>query len=941
MKPINRRIYLHRLILSVVLFLLPAAYPVSALAQSAPPLTYERYDSEITVQEDGTFLVREVQQIRFDDVFQTAFAEIPAELTTAIDSIQLYEDDQPYREGSSDPGGFTAYRDGDVYVVEWNFAPTNPGDVRTFTLEYVVQGGLWIYPDEQVLEWRAVPADRSGITVEASTVTVTVPPAVSQQQVQYTAYGPSYTTEAAADQVIFTATEPLPDGVAFQVQVGMPANATQAAYQPWQANEDRANLDYRFGNFDVELTMDRDGALWVEERQLVNVSAGALDQGYRTISNRFLDTIDEITLNEGDQSFTESNTPCDYCFQVSRAPRRADWVTYDPGTGQPVVNESRAGSVTITWQFPPLVRGETTTFTLRYRVQGALQLLPDGQRLNWTAIFADHAAPVTAASLQLQLPATVSTAEVMADGGAVERVDDNTMRVVAPTAIAPGRPWEVYFSFPPTAFEAPMSTWQTELEAAVADAANAATQRARGQLFFGGLAAMLALLGPLGVYLLWYTRGRDLPVPAIADYLTEPPSDLPPAIVAYLLDEEPSTKGALASIFHLATIGLLSVRFDNTVALKRLYDGDVNANEELVTPEGFTVRVPQHLATLFNALKPELPLNQEVSLNQLYRTFHQQLPTIYAQMGEEATHFFDELPPTARRRWLVRGQWIVILALIAAVLLAMWYVGTLGWVAVLPALALVITGGVLMMVSRWMPRRTNVGVEEAQRWRAFRTYLRNLKKYGSVEDAQRILDRYFAYAVAFDVEEVVLQQTEELGGHLPPWTYTPTWEPYRRPYRRTDPQRGSPSTTIPTGLPDPGLGTAGQPPSAPSLPSERPSLSGMSRHLGNALDTASSSLGSLLTQAVGPEGNTPFDAILQGSQSASRTGGKVASTTLEILGEILAESASGGGSGGYRSSGSARSSWSSSSSRRSSGGFSSGRSSSSRRSGGGGRRGFR
>jgi len=679
----------------------------------------------------------------------------------------------------------------------------------------------------------------------------------------------------------------------------------------------------------------------VEERHQLSVDAGAMAEGSRTIPLFLVDTIDAITLREGDQTFTESNSPCDYCFQVHTTARRADWVTYDERSEEPVLHENRAGAVNIAWQFPPLVRGESTTFTLRYQVHGVIQQLADEQRLSWTAVFADHTVPVDAASVQLLLPAGVTSSEVTVSGGNVAVLDENTIRVEAPTVIEAGRPWVIYLSMPVDALAVTKPDWQRAMEEVINTAVNAAVFRARARLGFGALGILLALLGPLGVYLLWYTRGRDLPLPAIADYLPEPPSELPPAIVAYLLDEEPSTKGALASIFHLAAFGLLSVRFDNPIALKRLYEEDVSAGETLTTPEGYTVQIPGHLATLFNALKPELPLNEEVPLNQIYRPFHQQLPRVYQEMGEEASQFFDELPAVARRRWLVRGQWLVILALAAAVLLGIWYLTTIGWVAIWPALALLLTGAVLIYVSRHMPRRTNVGVEEAQRWRAFRTYLRNLQKYGSLDDAQRILDRYFAYAVAFDVEEVVLQQAEEMGGHLPPWSHTPTWQPYRRPYRRMGyPQQPGGPVLLPTGQSGSGTGPAIPPVSTPSLPAERPSLSGMSRRLGRGLEDVSSGFGALLSQTAGPgEGNTPFDSILDGTQVASRTGGKVAMTTLEILGEILEESSAGGGSGGYRGSSSSRGSWSSSRSR-SSGGFSS-RSSSSRRSGGGGRRGFR
>src|SRR5690606_19195855 len=128
--------------------------------------------------------------------------------------------------GGTEPGYFTSYPEGDRQVVEWGFTPTSAGDVRTFVLEYVVEGGLWVYPDAQVVEWRAVPAERSDILVEQSTVTVTLPSQLANEQVQYTAYGPAYTaqvaTGGATTEVIFQANEPLPEGLAFQVQVGLP-----------------------------------------------------------------------------------------------------------------------------------------------------------------------------------------------------------------------------------------------------------------------------------------------------------------------------------------------------------------------------------------------------------------------------------------------------------------------------------------------------------------------------------------------------------------------------------------------------------------------------------------------------------------------------------------------------------------------------------------------
>lgn len=927
-----------RLFLRLLLLSLLVVVSVGTAHAQTPAITYERYDTIITLQPDGTFLVREIQQLRFAGEYHTAFADIPTTLTTGIQNLRVYEEaETPYTFNGSGPNSYTLERDADFLYVNWEYTPTQPGDVRTFVLQYEVVGGLWVYPDETILEWRAIPADRSGILVESSAVTVTWPSAVSADGVQMTAYGPAYETTSDATSVTFTATEPLPDGTQFQVQVGLPPTLIQAERQPWQVREDNAKLVYRFPELNSELTLDADGALWVDEYHYLAVDDGALDQGYRQIPLRFADGIDEVQLWEGEQPFAQDSADCAYCLQLRQNPRDPFWVYYDRTKRQVVTDDERAGAIQLDWQFPPLVRGEETALHLHYRVLGAVRHLADRQEIRWAAVFLERRQTVEMAKVRFHLPPGVDRTTVNIGGGAVEWTDATTAMIVAPGPLPPGEAWEIAITLPVTATQGAVPQWQRQMENAAAAMRQAEIGRARLQLGLGVAAILILLLGLLGVYLIWYLWGRDRPLPAVADYLIEPPSNLPPAIVAYLLDEAPSVKGALASLFELANQGLLWVRMDDTLAVKRVAEKPLTAGE----------RLPNHLVTLFNALQPELPDGEERPLHRIYSRFQAILPQIYTQMGEETSRFFDEEPTAARHRWLVRGQWFILLGVLGGIILALRYWGEFGWLAVAPALSAVAAGFALVFASQWMPRRTTAGVEEAQKWRAFRTYLQNLKSYGNVEQAQRILDRYFAYAVALDVEEVVLQQAADLGGKLPDWSYTPTWEPPRRPTWRQDrppvsesgspPASGLPPLTMPPT-------TSGAPPVTPPN-GERPSLSQASKQLGQALTNASQNLGSLLTTAVGDAlPDTPFENIWQGTQVAGEVGAKVAGTTLEILGEILAESSSGGGGGGYGSSGSSGGSWSSSSSRHSSssggGSFSSGHSSATRRSGGGGRRGF-
>ena len=61
------------------------------------------------------------------------------------------------------------------------------------------------------------------------------------------------------------------------------------------------------------------------------------------------------------------------------------------------------------------------------------------------------------------------------------------------------------------------------------------------------------------LYLWWYRTGRDAPVGLIADYLPEPPSDLPAGVAGTLVDESADMQDILATILDLARRGVLEI----------------------------------------------------------------------------------------------------------------------------------------------------------------------------------------------------------------------------------------------------------------------------------------------------------------------------------------------------------------------------------------------
>ena len=168
---------MHKRLANYLLLFLLLAIPAHA---QSPELSYVRYDVEMTLHADATFTVREIQQIRFQDSFRTGFAEIPRALVGDISNVRLSGGDSidtvsPYVAGGEGPFSYRVDREQDSVYVEWEFLPTRVGDEKVFVLEYDVHDALWVYPDVHRLEWRAVPAEREGMWVMDSRVTVTLP----------------------------------------------------------------------------------------------------------------------------------------------------------------------------------------------------------------------------------------------------------------------------------------------------------------------------------------------------------------------------------------------------------------------------------------------------------------------------------------------------------------------------------------------------------------------------------------------------------------------------------------------------------------------------------------------------------------------------------------------------------------------------------------------
>jgi hypothetical protein len=274
------------------------------------------------------------------------------------------------------------------------------------------------------------------------------------------------------------------------------------------------------------------------------------------------------------------------------------------------------------------------------------------------------------------------------------------------------------------------------------------------------LSAMILILvgGLVLILVLWYVRGRDPHAGLVAAYLDHPPDDLPPGAAGTLLDEHADEHDVMATLLGLAR--------HHAVEITEVQEGrGRDFTLTLAHPDRIQDRIERDLLTVL--FGPNPTAGQQVRLSQVRGAFlarrEQIRHDLYRAMVDRG--YFTRSPDDTRRRWRILSWAGIVASIVAGVVLT---VLTDAW-AMLPAIAAVVVWMVMLRVARRMPQKTRHGSEAAAKWRAFRTYLADIRKYESLETATDLFDRYLAYAVAFGLEKRWVRDFETAGAPVPRW----------------------------------------------------------------------------------------------------------------------------------------------------------------------------
>ena len=250
-----------------------------------------------------------------------------------------------------------------------------------------------------------------------------------------------------------------------------------------------------------------------------------------------------------------------------------------------------------------------------------------------------------------------------------------------------------------------------------------------GRLGVGAVGRPVGGGGLAGLYAYWVSCGaRSKPVAMVADYLPEPPSELPPGLAGTLLDESVDMEDILATVVDLARRKAISITEEQT-------EGFFRTGRDFIYRRENNVALQPYEAELIKAM---FGSKDEVRLSDLKEKFYSKLDgiksKIYAASVEQG--LFPNSPQKVRSQYGCLGHGIVAAAAIGLVFFTVF--GQLTMAACMPGLGMGVLAVGVLVLARPMPRKTDKGAEEAAKWRAFRNYLDNIEKYSDVEAQKTI-----------------------------------------------------------------------------------------------------------------------------------------------------------------------------------------------------------
>ena len=523
-----------------------------------------------------------------------------------------------------------------------------------------------------------------------------------------------------------------------------------------------AATDVTWERFDVDLQVREDGSVHVTETQVIEFGGRTFSSGFAVIPMERIDAIENVELSE-----IRDGRAIPYDF--------VPWSRYSDDEETFSYLDS-GDEFEIAWGFP-LSIFESRTFVIEYDAIGAIRVYGDdqGQRweqLWWTAISEDVTAvgDVLTSTVTIELPeaADASVSLVGEDGedDPAEHTTDGRVWTWSERNLSEGDELIVRLEVPAQT-EAAAPSWQAEDDERRLEQEKREDRRALYGVVFLGIGLALFVIAGAGLYGLWYMRGRDPHVGLAAEFLAEPPDDLPPGAAGALVDEVAHERDVVATIVDLGRRGVIKIdeeRSDQPIPVRPSQDFKLTLLQAKPQVLPFEQTL---LGTMFGV---DMKEGATTNLSQVSRGFRQVSELIKDQMyGELVSRgYFTASPEETRDRWR-SGSIAALAVLVFVTCVGGGILANVSPFVFFPLVVAALFAAALIFLSRTLPQKTAAGAEAAAHWNAFKRYLSDIDKYDRVNESKQIFDKYLPYAVAFGLEDSWVNRFAAAGAESPLW----------------------------------------------------------------------------------------------------------------------------------------------------------------------------
>jgi uncharacterized membrane protein YgcG len=510
-----------------------------------------------------------------------------------------------------------------------------------------------------------------------------------------------------------------------------------------------AGLNERITDYRSEITVERDGTIEVHETIAYDFGVVPRHGIYRTIPVR--------TSDSGKDGY-------DRVFPSTVVSVRAS-----EGTPAQYTVEEDAGNERIKIGDPDRTITGEHTYDIVYRVEGSMNAFADHDELVWNAVGTDWSVPIERASATVRAPADIQRVFcTTGQYGSLALCDTaGSSGSTAEFANSPLGPYEgmtFTIALPKGAIvPAPTPILEERFNFASAFRVTSAT---------GGVAGgMLLLLAAFVGFLVW-RFGRDRRYagsavdaaygedggPDVSAPLREaetpvafvPPDDLRPGQLGTLVDFEAGPLDVTATIVDLAVRGYLKIEEVDKEWYQFKHDWKLTK-----LPKDEPLK--RYERTLYDGLFRD---GDEVKVSDLKNQFAERMGKVREQLIDDAMakKWFTRKPGTVKVLWGILG----ILVLGGGIALTIFLAAETH--AALVGVPVIIGGVLLLIASRWMPKRTAKGYALLRHTLGFKRFIDESEKHrAQFAERANIFSEYLPYAVVFGATEKWAKAFEDLG----------------------------------------------------------------------------------------------------------------------------------------------------------------------------------